>query len=99
MSVEYRGQLCVGYNYDQMKQVVEEFGSDGDYEDLGFECFAPYFDAASSDCIYGHSISQTDVYSYDSVSDKQLSEIVIIKNQMYHKYLITPHLYIMAEGY
>lgn len=98
MGIEYRGQLCVGYNYDQMTQVVEEFGNGGDYEELGFERFSPYFDADSDDCIYGYSIARSDDYSYNNVSQEQLDSIEGVKRAMYLKFLITPHLYIMAEG-
>jgi hypothetical protein len=99
MGVEYRGQLCIGYNYDQMLQIVEEFGSGGDYADLGFEMFSPYYDADKEDSIFGYSIARSGVYDYRSVDDSKLAEITIRKQMLYHKFLITPQTYIMAEGY
>lgn len=100
MGVSYNGQLCVGYKYDQLEQIVEEFGNGDieDYEQLGFEMFQPHYDADREDSIFGVSVVSTDSYSYGVVTDSKLAKASILKQKLYHKYLVTPFVYIMAEG-
>ena len=107
MGVEYRGQLVVGYDIDELETIAFQRLHIEDYEDmnsreksevLGMEKFAPYYDADPDDCIYGRSIAQSDDYSATQVSLKEIESVAGVVVGMFEEFGIRPDVYIMAEG-
>ena len=109
MGVEYRGLICVGYDYDQVEALYEECLDDsGDlkYENLyefcegeGLESFSPYYDADREDCIYGSSIVASNDYSYKELDMELDSSIAHELRDLYERFTMTPKAYLMAQGW
>lgn len=110
MGIEYRGQLCVGYDYGELESLiinnqdrfegidVDELSSREKAEVLGMGKFAPYYDADMDDCIYGWSITRGDDYSATRVRTKDLQAVEGTIQTMTDEYGLVPSIYIMAEG-
>lgn len=102
MGVEYRGVVCVGYNHDQMENLMEEVEyQDGlmeFYESHNLNSFSPYYDADYEDCIYGLVVAKTDDYQYVEVSGLD-AKIVEIQEKLLKQFGIQPKAYLMAHGW
>jgi hypothetical protein len=106
MGVEYRGQLVVGYDIDELETIaskagipdIEEYCSRDKAEVLGMAKFAPYYDADYDDCIYGRSVARSDDYSAARVSIETLEGVGLMMDEMLEEFGIRPDIYIMAEG-
>lgn len=105
MGVEYRGQLVVGYDIDELETIASKVGlDDDDYcardkaEVLGMAKFGPYYDADYTDCIYGRSVTRSDDYSATRVSIETLEGVGLMMDEMFEEFGIRPDIYIMAEG-
>lgn len=103
MGVDYRGQLCVGYTYEEVQELIEKVdfpGSVYDFvEEEGLDSFGPYFDADEDDCIFGHSVTQSSDYSHREVdTDKIATLSQSLKDNLLSEYGVEPKAYIMAQG-
>lgn len=106
MGVEYRGQLVVGYDIDELETIAANAGDEEilDYcardkaEAFDMDKFSPYYDADYTDCIYGRSIARSDDYSATRVSIETLDAVRVIAAEMLEEFGIKPDIYIMAEG-
>lgn len=103
MGIEYRGQLCVGYTYEEVQELIDKSdfaGSVYDFvEEEGLSSFGPYFDASEEDCIFGHSAVQSYDYSSVEVDLDKIGEIAqALKDNLLVEYGVEPKAYIMAEG-
>ena len=113
MGVEYSGQLCVGYTFDETEEILELSNAVGHFEDdhweqmdlyekcecVGLEKFSPYYDADSEDSIFGWSVVSSSTYSFAEVSLKDLAKAEEMVSRMIQEYAKQPKIYIMAEGY
>ena len=108
MGVEYRGVLCVGYTYDQVKDLYEKCEDEnGDYkyeniyefcEGEGLTSYSPYFDADAEDCIYGDQVESSNDYCYALVGDNVDQRIKEVSDRLEKEFFIKPQPYIMAHG-
>lgn len=103
MGIDYRGQLCVGYTYEEVQELMDKAGFEGDYYDFieqeGLSSFGPYFDADKEDCIYGHTAVQSYDYSFVEVDVDKVGGVARhLKDGLLIEYGIEPKAYIMAQG-
>ena len=108
MGVEYRGVLCVGYTYNQVKDLYEKCEDEnGDYkyeniyefcEGEGLTSYSPYYDADKEYCIYGEEVVSSDVYCYEVVGIGLDLMILKITNKFEKEFFVKPETYIMAHG-
>lgn len=103
MGVDYRGQLCVGYTYEEVQELIDKAdfaGSVYDFvEEEGLDSFGPYFDADEDDCIFGHSVTQSSDYSHRQVDTDKIATLAqSLKDNLLSEYGIEPKAYIMAQG-
>lgn len=102
MGIDYRGVVCVGYNYDQMENLMEEVeyteGISEFYESQNLNPFSPYYDAGSDDCIYGLAVAKTGDYQYLEVSELDV-KIAEAQDKLLKQFGIQPKAYLMAHGW
>src|ERR1051326_2932595 len=103
MGIDYRGQLCVGYTYEQVLNLLKSSDCEGDLYDFleqeALESFGPYFDASEEDCIYGYSVTQSSDYDCKEVDLDKIGGVAKhLKDGMLIDYGIEPKAYIMAQG-
>lgn len=103
MGIDYRGQLCVGYTWAQLQELMEKAEFEGDYYDFieqeGLDSFSPYFDGDKEDCIYGYSAVRSYDYSYVEVDVDKIGGVARhLKDGLLIEYGIEPKAYIMAQG-
>lgn len=102
MGVEYRGVICVGYDYDEITEIIDD-RYDGDIydfcEEVGISVFSPYFDAEYQDCIFGYKVFSSDDYCYEVIGD--VSGTAAVQAGKLEKLLNTAKeakTYLMAHG-
>ena len=102
MGIEYRGVVCVGYNHDQienlMGEVEYEEGVCEFYESNALESFSPYYDADREDCIYGLIAFKSGDYWMVEVSDVD-NKIKELQGKLLKQFGIQPTAYLMAQGW
>lgn len=110
MGVEYRGVLVVGYDQDELNNLVEinphvfegvdveDLSSREKAEAFGFQSYSPYYDADMADRIYGWTIARSDDYSATRVRIKDLQGVEGTIQNMTDEHGLIPSVYIMAEG-
>lgn len=102
MSVAYRGVVCVGYNHDQIENLMEEVeyeeGVTEFYESNDLESFSPYYDADREDCIYGLVAFKSGDYWMVEVSDVD-NKIKELQDKLLKQFGIQPKAYLMAHGW
>lgn len=108
MGVEYRGVLCVGYTYDQVKDLYEKCEDEnGDYkyeniyefcEGESLTSYSPYYDADAEDYIYGDQVESSNDYCYALVGDNVDQRIKEVSDRLEKEFFIKPQPYIMAHG-
>lgn len=102
MGIEYRGVVCVGYNHDQLENMMEEIGYEEGtcefYESNDLESLSPYYDADPEDCIYGLVAFKSSDYWMVEVSDVD-AKIKEIQNKLLKQFGIQPKAYLMAHGW
>lgn len=102
MGIEYRGVVCVGYNHEQMENLMEEVeyeeGVYEFYDSHNLESFSPYYDADSEDCIYGVVVAKSGDYQHKEVSGLD-SKIVEAQAKLLKQFGIQPKAYLMAHGW
>ena len=109
MGVEYRGVLCVGYTYEQVKELYENCEDEnGDYryddiyqfcDEEGLTSFSPYYYADKSACIYGDEIESSDDYCYAVVGGGLDERIRAVSDRLRREFSMEPKAYIMAHGW
>ena len=66
MGIEYRGVLCVGYDWEEIEELMDTFPLNESldwyewYEENNLQAFSPYFDADKEHCIYGIEVVGSD---------------------------------------
>lgn len=104
MGIEYRGVLCVGYDWDELEELMDYFpiNESLDYyewiEENDLSSFSPYYDADKEDCIYGIEVVGSDDYSYFEVGEKLDQKIEHFVQKYIEKFSKRPKVYIMAYG-
>lgn len=102
MGIEYRGVVCVGYNHDQVENLMEEVDYEEGvyefYESHNLESFSPYYDADYEDCIYGLAVAKSGDYQYSEVSGMD-ARIVQVQDKLLKQFGIQPKAYLMAHGW
>lgn len=76
MGIDTRAVIVVGYTYDEIYSVFNEFEDDIDfhdwYNDNDLESISPYYDASYDDCLFGKGIISTGDYSYETLDINEL---------------------------
>lgn len=100
MGVEYRGVICVGYDYNQLTEIEGFY--DGNFyefcEDKGLNSFSPYYDADSADCIYGRVVAASPDYGFKEIGnlDELIAEAI---DNLTKEFGVIPKAYLMADGW
>lgn len=114
MGVEYRGVIIVGYTREEFEQCIENVNWDqyfnvDDYEVpdfhdavefLSIDQAGPYYDADTSDCIFGDIVKRSGTYAVRELDARELLEgIAACTAELQRQFGLTPKLYLMAEGF
>ncbi|MNC06474.1 hypothetical protein D3C75_539870 [compost metagenome] len=113
MSIEYRGVLVLGYEYDEMQEILNTGNYQGAFDDehwdhmddqekreyLSLDSFSPYYDGGSDDSIHGWRVVRSPDYYYAEVFQSTLDGIPDKVKTMTATYGVVPKLYIMSEGH
>lgn len=104
MGIEYRGVICVGYDYDEAMEILNNANYEGDLydfcEELGITSYSPYFDAPYEDCIFGEEVESSGDYCFTNISnvDQKIEEAIEKLNKKL-QVSIRAKAYLMAHGW
>lgn len=99
MGVEYRGAIVLGYEYDEACKIAETLGLD-DVEELQFEAFAPSYDGALQDSIFGESLEKSGDYDYVEFDTEDVDNTAkVLADEYEANFGIRPRVYLMAQGW
>lgn len=112
MSVNYRGLLILGYEWDTVQEILPGANYQGAFEDehwddmdtqekleyLNLNGHACCYDGGRDESIFGWKVARSGTYDYREVSASDIEGIQSMSVAMTATYGVVPKLYIMAEG-
>lgn len=98
MSIEYRGVIVIGYNYDEAFDIATKMGLETLHR-LPFDMYQPSYDAPVEYSIFGTSLVKSGDYDYTWFDPEDMDNTAKgLSDEYEENFGIRPKVYLMAQG-